>query len=189
MPLSDKCAALPGSRARGRDFCGRGGLSKIWRGPYDMVAGGLACAWFPSAAEHLLRFIAPGSRGSGRGPTCRSHSRQEPRALPPGTHTSERCSARTLPSAQSLQRPSQDWRTSRQHNACPCPFWGLRRSNPHVICGRPFTAFVPRVEYTLRLDQEELNLVLGVGLMFNTPRNHEHFSSRHMNGAITQVDA
>ena len=139
--------------------------------------GRLACAWFPSAAEHLLRFIAPGSRGSGRGPTCRSHSRQEPRALPPGTHTSERCSARTLPSVQSLRRPSQDWRTSRQHNACPCPFWGLRRSNPHVICGRPFTAFVPRVEYTLRLDQEELNLVLGVGLMFNTPRNHEHFSS------------
>src|SRR6516164_6682435 len=152
---------------------GRGRLSKFLARALRRGWGRFGCASFPSATEHLSRVLAPVGPGSGRGPTCRSHSRQEPRALPPGTHTSERCLARTLPSVQSLRRPSQDWRTSRQDNACPCPFWGLRRSNPHVICGRPFTAFVPRVEYTLRLDEEELNLVLGVGLMFNTPRNHE----------------
>jgi hypothetical protein len=52
--------------------------------------------------------------------------------------------------------------------------------------GRPFTALVRSVEHTSRLDQEDLSLALRVRLMFDTLRDHEHFSSRRTNGAITQ---
>ena len=64
-----------------------------------------------------------------------------------------------------------------------------RPLNPHVIWRSPFTTLVPGVEHTPRLDQEELNLVLGIRLVLNALGDHEHFASRHLNGAITKVNA
>src|SRR5215472_1839558 len=55
-----------------------------------------------SAVGHSSRFIAPVGPGSGRGPTCRSRSRQEPRALLPGTRTPEFYLSCTPSSGQSL---------------------------------------------------------------------------------------
>jgi hypothetical protein len=76
-----------------------------------------------------LAFISPVRPGSGRGQIWRSRTRQEPKALRPGTHTPNLhlWSACTRPSWESLRHPSLGRRTSSQQNACPFPFKSRRR--------------------------------------------------------------
>jgi hypothetical protein len=80
-----------------------------------------------------LALISPVRPGSGRGQTWRSRSRQEPKALRPGTHTPDLHLwwACIRPSWLPLRRPSSGRRTSWHENACPFPFKSRRRSH-HV---------------------------------------------------------
>jgi len=54
----------------------------------------------------------------------------------------------------------------------------LRRpdSNPNVVCGRSFAAFVAGIEDTARLDEQQFDLFGCVGLVLNAFRNDEHLS-------------
>ena len=54
----------------------------------------------------------------------------------------------------------------------------LRRpdSNPNVVCGRSFAAFVARIENTARLDEQQFDLFGCIGLVFNSFRYDKHLS-------------
>jgi hypothetical protein len=61
-------------------------------------------------------------------------------------------------------------------------------SNPNIILGCKTSAFVPCIEDPARLDQQQLDLLFGIRLVFDTFRDDEHFARRNADCAITKLD-
>ena len=61
-------------------------------------------------------------------------------------------------------------------------------SNPDIILGRALATFVSRIEHAARLDQHQLHLVLGAGLVLDPLRDDEHLARAHMDRAIAKID-
>jgi len=64
----------------------------------------------------------------------------------------------------------------------------MGRSNPHIILGCALTALMARVECPTRLDQKQLDLVLGVGLVFDTLWDYEHLPRRYLDRTVSKIN-
>jgi hypothetical protein len=58
-------------------------------------------------------------------------------------------------------------------------------SNPTIIFGCTVAAFMARIEHAPQLDQQQLNLILGIRFVLNALRDNKHLTGRNVNGAIT----
>jgi hypothetical protein len=61
-------------------------------------------------------------------------------------------------------------------------------SNPDIILGGAITALMARIGDPARLDQQQPDLVLGIGLVFDSFRHDEHFARRYVDRAIAEID-
>jgi hypothetical protein len=66
--------------------------------------------------------------------------------------------------------------------------YGCRRSNPHIILRCTLTALIARVECLARLDQKQLDLLLGVGLGFDALWDYEHLPRRYLDRTVSWID-
>ena len=62
-----------------------------------------------------------------------------------------------------------------------------RRSDPDFLLRCPLATHIPRIEHAARLDQEQLDLVLGVRFVLHPLRNDEHLSLPDMDRAIAKI--
>src|SRR5262249_36705901 len=81
-------------------------------------------------------------------------------------------------------------------SACDCSTgWWRRttrdsaRSDPHVVRGGAGAALVAGVGDAARLDQQQLHLVFGAGLVLNAPRHDEHLAGRDPDCAVAEINA
>jgi hypothetical protein len=61
-------------------------------------------------------------------------------------------------------------------------------SNPNIIFGCAVAALMARIEHAPRLDQQQLNFMLGIRLVLSTLWDNKHLTGRNMNGAIPKID-
>jgi hypothetical protein len=61
-------------------------------------------------------------------------------------------------------------------------------SNPHIVFGCSRASFMPGVQHTTRLDEQYLDFMFGVGLMFHAFGNDKHLSSSEVNFAFAKID-
>jgi hypothetical protein len=45
-----------------------------------------------------------------------------------------------------------------------------------------------RIEHAPRLDEQQLNLILGIRLVLNALRDNKHLTGRNVNDAIPKID-
>src|SRR5262249_44617631 len=62
-------------------------------------------------------------------------------------------------------------------------------SDPDIACGRPRAAGMTGVQNAARLDEHELHFAFGGGLVLDAFRHDEHFSCRHVDMPVPEVDA
>ena len=63
-----------------------------------------------------------------------------------------------------------------------------KRSNPDILFGGPLAPFISCIGHTARLDKEQFDLALCVGLVLDPLRDDEHLSTGDMDCAITKID-
>ena len=63
-----------------------------------------------------------------------------------------------------------------------------RRSDPDILLRCPLATHIPRIEHAARLDQEQLDLVLGVRFVIHPLRNDEHLSRPDEHRAVAKID-
>src|SRR6266851_2778848 len=61
-------------------------------------------------------------------------------------------------------------------------------SNPHVVLGRPLAALMAGIAHAARLDEQELDLAFGKGLVLDAARDDEHLPRRDRDGAVAKID-
>jgi hypothetical protein len=68
------------------------------------------------------------------------------------------------------------------------PMTIMLSSNPDVILGCTAAALMARVKDSTRFDQQQLDLVFGIRLVFDAFRDDEHFARRYADCAIAKID-
>src|SRR5262245_33546772 len=61
-------------------------------------------------------------------------------------------------------------------------------SNPNIIFGGTVAAFTAGIEHPPRFDEQQFDLTLSIGLVFDTFRDDKHFSSRHVDCSIAEIN-
>jgi hypothetical protein len=69
-----------------------------------------------------------------------------------------------------------------------CPPYDRPSSNPDVILGGAAAALMTRVEHPARLDQQQLDLVFGIRLVFDAFRDDEHLARRYADCTVAKID-
>jgi hypothetical protein len=59
--------------------------------------------------------------------------------------------------------------------------------NPNIIFGGAVAALMARIEHAPRLDQQQLDLILGIRLVLNALRDNKHLTGRNVNDAIPKM--
>jgi hypothetical protein len=64
-----------------------------------------------------------------------------------------------------------------------CPLWARSGhgspSNPNIIFGCTVATFMTRIEYASRLDQQQLNFMLGIRLVLDALWDNKHLACRN----------
>jgi hypothetical protein len=61
-------------------------------------------------------------------------------------------------------------------------------ANPNIVSRRALAALIAGVQNPTRFDQQQLNFLLGKGLVLYAFRDDEHLARRDQDGAIAKVD-
>src|SRR5438045_4140072 len=65
----------------------------------------------------------------------------------------------------------------------------LAPSNPDIVLRSPVTPLASGIDYTARLNQQELDLLFCVRLVFYTLGDDKHLPGSNMNGTIPKIDS